>query len=1070
MVKEYLRKAKDAVTRSTSSSGSSSGSASGTTDEDGTVEPAASPPVKDVSPDPGTSGEDIESMATGDRLRAEDGRTTGNSGGSSTNSTGSTGTDSTGDAGGSSGSSSPDDLASPGGATDADTARGEDVSRPSDGDRGSSPPSDDSSPPEDLAGPGGMTDADTARGEDVSRPSDGDNVGGSPGESEPRERSASKLEEQEPDVPKVIDNSHEDPTDPETRERIKEFANKIEEKYPGLDRGDYKIELSGQYVRFGGLTEEGAKEQFADQLQKDNPDITASDVNVEETSDGFEFAGLSLDAQKELARKQVQEETGAKDAEVFVEDGEVFARPVFGEQPDSVDPEGDGQGPLLTSGDSGELPSQESMLEAAVTRGTDLSADDVDVSRWSPEDDSDLTAEDIQDFHEQPYSVTVDESAQQSAADGAARVTSAGQLGEELLEQEIEDANPGVDVDVGRSADGDFAVDVVDTPSSSRPALGQLGEDLSAKQAERTARAKVGEQVDEEFPNANLVPGEHFTTSVDRKNGEVFVSAELTDAGRKEIAKENAPLQDTPLEGVTEWGAGVNFDYEEFRRGLHDGYEDTVRGVADHTFSPLNVPVDYEGNEYEKGEKQYDEFRESNRKIIGKNQYDEFRKSNRESINEWWNENTPDVPDIDIDGPSAEQVLGASAVATAAPEPVSSGSGVVVGGATLAALGVLSLSQDPAETNTGAELPVSDPTQQQEELSPEEFNGSVTEIEVGDGEVTEVEPGETIVQEIGIPEDTETDPRVLKVGEVDTGTDTGTGPSNPFAPGVGPDTPSIEDVEDPEVTEEDNVAVDRDGTGVVTEGEVSNENGDDILTDVEEPEVTDSDEFVHERDAPGVVSEGEVGSRVTDDSINSPEVTEDAISSELLDEANSSPFAEPGAGPEPFGVSGGLGNVGTGSLADANVHALAGANATAAADANVGLQANALGQPNAFAELTSFGANFGNPTAQEYGYDMPFNYEYGFDFGGTRKRFRWGDEDSGLGTPDGDRGFGVAVGSDEESVAPNWFNETVATTATGGTETFNPAGSSDMFGLTAVDVSDEETREKIDEGFEFFKG
>jgi hypothetical protein len=231
---------------------------------------------------------------------------------------------------------------------------------------------------------------------------------------------------------------------------------------------------------------------------------------------------------------------------------------------------------------------------------------------------------------------------------------------------------------------------------------GQLGEGLRQERALTDAREQLAEKVDQEFENTDLQVGEDFTISQENsKGGQTRLTAELTDQGRKDIAKANAPLQNTPLEGVTEWGAGVNEDYEEFRRGLHSGYDD------------LTAPVE-----------------------------ETFNK-NTPDTQQWWNDNTPDMPDVNIDGPSAGQVLGASAVATAAPEPASSVSGVVVGGATLTALGALSLAQNPDETQTTAETSV----QQDQPEIPADGNPTQQQSEVpADGNPTQQSP------EIGIPE------------------------------------------------------------------------------------------------------------------------------------------------------------------------------------------------------------------------------------------------------------------------------------------------------------------------------
>jgi hypothetical protein len=229
-----------------------------------------------------------------------------------------------------------------------------------------------------------------------------------------------------------------------------------------------------------------------------------------------------------------------------------------------------------------------------------------------------------------------------------------------------------------------------------------MGEDLRQEQAMNDAREQLDKKVNQRFENTDLQVGEDYTISQENsKDGETKLTAELTNQGRKDIAQENAPLQNTPLEGVTEWGAGVNYEYEEFRRGLHSEYED------------LTEPVEETWNE------------------------------NTPDTQQWWNENTPDMPDVNIDSPSAGEVLGASAVAVGAPEPVSSASGATVGAATLAALGVVSLAQNPDETQTTVETSV----QQDQPEIPADGNPTQQQSEVpADGTPTQES------QEIGVPE------------------------------------------------------------------------------------------------------------------------------------------------------------------------------------------------------------------------------------------------------------------------------------------------------------------------------
>ena len=560
---------------------------------------------------------------------------------------------------------------------------------------------------------------------------------------------------------------------------------------------------------------------------------------------------------------------------------------------------------------------------------------------------------------------------------GDYRVSTGGIWGERALEREVERKNPGFDIDVGRSADGSFAFDVVDSPGSSNPAMGDIGADLAKSDAEREAREKVAEKVNEQFPNADLVAGEDFTTSVTETDSGFSVSAELTDTGRKEIAKENAPLQNTPLEGVTEFGAGLNFEYEEFRRGLHGEYDDLV--------SPAKTAFN----------------------------------ENTPDTQAWWNENTPDAPDVNVKGPSAGEILGASAVGFFAPEPTSTASGAVVGGATLAGLGLLSLAQDPKETRTDAELAVGDPSQSQSELPAEDFDRGFSEIAVGDGDVTEVEPGDGDVMEISIPEGTVTEVGVAETGAA--GTDTGSTPAeSPFSPGVGPETPGIEDVEDPTVTEDE--------SGFI-----------------QQPE-----------EKPGTVTEGEVGGETTGDEafeVDTPSVSENAASEDTFGQSDS------------FGLAEGLANVGSGALNDVNANA----RAAAVADTGLGLNIGEFGNPYDFGSPNSFGFDFGTPTTTDYGFDFPF--DYGFDFGTPRQRPRAPGGGGGFDLSLGDTGFGLGSTDSGSGPAINWFNETVATAATESTRTFTAAeDDTDMFGFAPIAVSDKQTREEIDEAFAFFRG
>ncbi len=229
---------------------------------------------------------------------------------------------------------------------------------------------------------------------------------------------------------------------------------------------------------------------------------------------------------------------------------------------------------------------------------------------------------------------------------------------------------------------------------------------LVEQQAIAAAREQVGEQVNEQFANTDLERGEDYETDVTRTADGVQVDAELTDQGRKEIARENAPLQGTPLEAVTETGAAVNFEYEEFRRGLHSGYDDTVQPVED------------------------------------------VWNQNTPDTQQAWNENTPDAPDISLPNVSATDVLGASAAAVAAPEPATSVSGAVVGGATLAGLGAYSVAQNPRETQTtaSADITPEDVQREQPEIQPGENTWEETEVDVTDRE--SVRP-----EELGVPRD-----------------------------------------------------------------------------------------------------------------------------------------------------------------------------------------------------------------------------------------------------------------------------------------------------------------------------
>jgi len=1108
MVRRFLR-------RRSGGSETGSGSSSSGSDEDGTVEPAASPPVKDVSTDPGTSGEDIEQMAVGDGPRQRQGGVGSETGDSS----GSTESDggSAEEADSASFDPRPDsyDAARDVGSTREERAadRSRDVggstgdtpasSGPVQGGAGAAPSSDDGdtvggsgpggrAPTHDELMPGGQPDdlgrdpGDGGGGRTFAGPggttvTGGELMGGQDPntglEDNPQEEYHVGLEGSGPrpsrDDPDMSGLEDRDPDELPggVASAVSDLESEVQEQFPGLDRSDYAIRRDGDSLTVE-YDDAAAANSIADRVVEENPGVDRGDFAVERLDDGFavewgEHSGQS-DAVDQLVGRVKNEFPGT------------------GTEDFSVHKTGGGQ------------------LRVSVDE------------------------EYLEDYVEQ-------QSDEQSDRYGGVYASTAGQAGERLLEDQLEESNPGVDIDVSRSRDGSFAVDVVDTPDTGQHPLGELGEDLSRAEAEREAREHVAAQVSDQFPNADLEAGEDFTTSVEQTDDGVAVTAELTDSGRKEIAKENAPLQDTPLEGVTEWGAGVNYEYEEFRRGLRSDLGEVTPDQIPVEDSAADRAIDWAGENFPPEDSVADrsvEWASENAPDMPTVEFP-VEDSAADRAADWAGENVPDVtPDQvpvedsvadrvadrkDGNGGVAEGVLAASAAAVAAPEPASSVSGAVVGGAVLAGLGAYSLAQNPDEETTDARAAASaqsdvevdapdelfrDELDSEDEMFPPEFRAEKDPLPEGITINPEEAQEGLFVEELE-PSEADAQPSELKTPEQEVETIDGTLQTGGAAAIDGGTTTIQQEDEDSEEDDEDEFgSYDESEFADEELGEFAQEDRRGIDGPVQPAQPTIGGDYQpgnfedtgtggefggetssrpkwlrqNRRDLAGIVSGGLLDGETADSQTGEFDATIEDPSVELGEAAETASAGESrglsGVGAptvslnDSIGLSEGLENVGAGTLPDVT----ADATAQATAQANAPALSEAFANPTGFGGFNEFGGEFGNPEVDEFANEHPFNYEYGFETT-PRRRPRADDDTAPFDLSLGDGGLGVGGSGSSGGVSTNWFDETVATSATEGTETFAPDESdADMFGLAPVDVDGEQARKEIDEAFEFFRG
>ncbi|WP_144240046.1 hypothetical protein [Haladaptatus cibarius] len=185
-----------------------------------------------------------------------------------------------------------------------------------------------------------------------------------------------------------------------------------------------------------------AREFEEEILANNGAGLDEDDVTIRE-EDGKLVAQYSDEGKQKLTRQRIKDQTGAEYVEVnTASDGSVQYTPIFGDQPDQLETP-DGQHVLTT--DEVETP----------TRGTD------EWREWR----ADTIENQLEDESGRNLSVSVDEDGSVNVTDIEAQTHNrqnagtGGQLGERILEDEIEAANPGVHADVGRGPTGQLEVE-----------------------------------------------------------------------------------------------------------------------------------------------------------------------------------------------------------------------------------------------------------------------------------------------------------------------------------------------------------------------------------------------------------------------------------------------------------------------------------------------------------------------------------------------------------------------------------------------------------------------------------
>lgn len=315
--------------------------------------------------------------------------------------------------------------------------------------------------------------------------------------------------------------------DDEERERAREVARTVAAENEGLDPGDVRLTaISGGGFDVEGVTEEGRRDMARHSIAEQNEDIDPNDLVVSETDDGGFTGELTAEASREAEAemiKQAYRERGAEFVAVGFEDGEPVVDVDWGDQPDEAEtPDGE---MTMTSGEGdgpevGSEQFEEGYVEAQMERGTGR---DVDVEQ---QDDGSFEVED-----------------DSSDRYGGRRAATAGQVGENIVEEELESEENVADAEVGRGANDEFVADMEmegasdssDRYGGRRAATGgQMGEEIVEDELEAESTisdAEVGRGENDEFVADvdRTVAGNEVVREVEADDGDEPVVSDSQD-------------------------------------------------------------------------------------------------------------------------------------------------------------------------------------------------------------------------------------------------------------------------------------------------------------------------------------------------------------------------------------------------------------------------------------------------------------------------------------------------------------------------------------------------------------
>ncbi|WP_128478088.1 hypothetical protein [Halorussus pelagicus] len=272
------------------------------------------------------------------------------------------------------------------------------------------------------------------------------------------------------------DTTPEDDTDTSSRSGEKYSEEVMPAERPTVVTDDGAPDLSRDTVQ------ETVSEVQRNVASEYGSEVSPSDVRVRVTGENVvEVLGLSRGAQRDVLEDRLKEQTGAEDVEFSKEDGDLTARPIFGDQPERIDgPRG----------------------------GPDLTNDQSDVG---------------EEFSLGPP----------RNADEKRRVGSGGQLGEELMEKQVED-DSDVNVDVGRDEQGGFVLDRTETTTNIRERIAEETENIDESDIKRVFR-KGPDSVEDLAAD---------------KEAETGYGVELTREARKTLLRQKAREQNPNAENI----------------------------------------------------------------------------------------------------------------------------------------------------------------------------------------------------------------------------------------------------------------------------------------------------------------------------------------------------------------------------------------------------------------------------------------------------------------------------------------------------------------------------------------